>query len=438
MKKYLLLFCFFLFISSRVYSQSYFYCLGDSVHLGLASYSGDLQWQESSDSINWNNITGATYQPYGFVFANNKYYRAKVTVPNCNPVYSPVLKAALSTNCSGQYPPGTIHCNGTPTQIVDVTNPVTGRIWMDRNLGASRAAQSSDDSLAYGDLYQWGRGADGHQCRNSSTTTTLSSTDQPGNSSLILPQYFPYDWRVLQNDNLWQGVNGVNNPCPSGYRIPTETELNNERLSWVQAPISSTNTSAGAFASPLKLPLSGSRDYSTLFDVGTNGHYWSSTVSSTNSRFLGFGSSSTDMKPSHRANGLTVRCIKDETPLGNINSIDCNTPINTGTLVQGVVANNVSSTIAYTGGNGGTHNGQTVNSTGVTGLTATLATGNFKTGDSTLTYMISGTPDNYGTASFAINIGGQSCVLNLNVYDSALVNRYPEGSVFCASGPTQL
>lgn len=42
------------------------------------------------------------------------------------------------------------------TVIMEVTNPVTGKIWMDRNLGATRAATSSTDALAYGDLYQWG------------------------------------------------------------------------------------------------------------------------------------------------------------------------------------------------------------------------------------------------------------------------------------------
>ena len=56
---------------------------------------------------------------------------------------------------SGTYPDGTVHCNGTPTEVVDVTNPTTGKTWMDRNLGASQAATSSTDADAYGDLYQW-------------------------------------------------------------------------------------------------------------------------------------------------------------------------------------------------------------------------------------------------------------------------------------------
>jgi uncharacterized protein (TIGR02145 family) len=71
--------------------------------------------------------------------------------------------------------------------------------------------------------------------------------------------------------------------------------------------------------------------------------------------------------------------------------------------------------ISYTGGNGGTHSGQTVTSTGVTGLTATLAAGSFATGAGTLTYNITGTPASSGTATFAINIGGQTCNLTRTV-----------------------
>ena len=206
------------------------------------------------------------------------------------------------------YPPGTVHCSGTPTEVVEVTNPTTGKTWMDRNLGASQAATSTTDSDAYGDLYQWGRAADGHQCRNSLTTSTLSSTDQPGNGDFITSNSGnDYDWRSPQNDNLWQGVNGINNPCPSGYRIPTEAELDAERLSW------SSNNSAGAIASPLKLPVAGGRSFSngSLLNVGARGNYWSSAVSGANSRFLIFYSTNAQMGFSYRAYGYSVRCIKD-------------------------------------------------------------------------------------------------------------------------------
>ena len=208
------------------------------------------------------------------------------------------------------------NCNGVPTWTTggacpsstpNVTNATTGKIWMDRNLGASQVATSSTDAASYGDLYQWGRAADGHQIRTSGTTATLSASDQPAHDDFIKINSGNYDWRSPQNVNLWQGVNGVNNPCPSTYRLPTETEINAERLSW------GTNNAAGAFGSPLKLPMSGNHLYSSgsLVNVGTHGYYWSSTVSGTNSRHLSFNSSAADMFPASRAYGFSVRCLKD-------------------------------------------------------------------------------------------------------------------------------
>jgi hypothetical protein len=192
--------------------------------------------------------------------------------------------------------------NALRPRFGDVTNPTTGRTWMDRNLGATQVATSSTDANSYGDLYQWGRGADGHQIRTSGTTSTRSSTDVPGNANFILAA----DWRSTANNNLWQGVNGTNNPCPSGYRLPTETEWVAERLSW------SSQNAEGAFASPLKLPAAGIRRFNTGgFDlVNTGGRYWSSTVSSSNSRYFYFDSNA-DMFTDARAYGASVRCIKD-------------------------------------------------------------------------------------------------------------------------------
>jgi uncharacterized protein (TIGR02145 family) len=245
------------------------------------------------------NLTGLT--------ANTTYYVRAYATNSAGTAYGNELSFRTTSGGSGNYPPGSVFCNGIPTAIVDVTNPATGKTWMDMNLGASRAATSSTDTESYGDLYQWGRRADGHQCRNSATTTTLSSTNTPAHGSFILAPNSPFDWRSPQNTNLWQGVNGVNNPCPTGYRIPTEAELNAERLSW------SSNNNAGAFASPLKLPVAGYRNLSSgsLSNVGTFGYYWSSTVSSADSRNLFFNSSLANMYPANRARGNSVRCLKD-------------------------------------------------------------------------------------------------------------------------------
>ncbi|MFM7155258.1 MAG: hypothetical protein ACKOZV_14155, partial [Bacteroidota bacterium] len=100
---------------------------------------------------------------------------------------------------------------------------------------------------------------------------------------------------------------------------------------------------------------------------------------------------------------------------GSISALDCAGATITGTLTSGQAASGVSASVPYTDGNGGFHSGQTVSSTGVTGLTATLSAGNFASGAGNLSYAITGTPASGGTASFALNIGGQTCTLGVFV-----------------------
>ena len=183
---------------------------------------------------------------------------------------------------------------------------VGGKCWMDRNLGASRVATLTNDANAYGDLFQWGRLEDGHQARTSVITTTLSDSDSPGHGSFIYGMSSPYDWRSSQNDNLWQGVLGINNPCPSGWRIPTSVEWDTERASW------SSQNYTGAFNSILKLTPAGYRSYTNalLIASGLKGYYWSSSVSGTDISYLYFATVASITNKS-RAEGLSVRCIKN-------------------------------------------------------------------------------------------------------------------------------
>jgi hypothetical protein len=197
-----------------------------------------------------------------------------------------------------------------------------GKTWLNNNLGANYAnttnaffnpalqASSSADVNAYGSIFQWGRGADGHELITRTITvagtpvnaaiTGTSSSTTPGSSFLMGSS----NW-YTGPASLWQGVSGTNNPCPIGFRLPTATELANQRASW------SSDFAPGALASPLKLSMAGDRSGSngSLGSFGTSGRYWGSTGAKT----LNFNSSSfsTNIDDSDKASGRSVRCIKD-------------------------------------------------------------------------------------------------------------------------------
>jgi hypothetical protein len=215
---------------------------------------------------------------------------------------------AYATNSTGTSYGNQISFTTSET-IYTVTNYTTGKIWMDRNLGATRVPTSQMDTPGYGDLYQWGREKDGHQIRTSSTTSNQSTSDIAGNALFITnPGNTIYsDWITPKNDNLWQGVNGINNPCPAGFRIPTQAEWEAEIQTW------SSRNATGAFASILKLPPAGKRQYNGVISTdNTTAYYWTSTISQTQvfgMNLTSSGAYSTNAYP--RVNGYSCRCIKN-------------------------------------------------------------------------------------------------------------------------------
>ncbi|MEI8269750.1 MAG: FISUMP domain-containing protein, partial [bacterium] len=152
------------------------------------------------------------------------------------------------------------------------------------------------------------------------TTTTLSSSDSPGHGNFIINgTVSPYDWRSPRSDNLWQGISGVNNPCPSGFRIPTSAEwvsLANSITNFTAATCGSTSTCLSvAYSSTLKLPSCGQREYFGNSFSGPDfyGTYWANTPNGSGGAYLLFFISNNVVPANtyYRATGYSVRCIKD-------------------------------------------------------------------------------------------------------------------------------
>ncbi len=224
-------------------------------------------------------------------------------------------------------------------------------------------------------------------------------------------------------DGAWSDASKTSSdPCPAGYRVPTKAQwdglIANNTItavgsSWTDDP---TNYSSGMkFGDYLLLPAAGVRFFNNgaLFFRGTTGYYWSSTEDVNNLAWaVGFDNMNNSTVNETRLFGTTIRCIEYASAIG---SLDCGGSSTTGALIPGQAASGVSVSVPYTCGDGSAHSGQTVTSTGVTGLTATLSAGNFATGSGALSYVITGTPSAVGTASFELNIGGYSCTIPVAV-----------------------
>jgi uncharacterized protein (TIGR02145 family) len=222
--------------------------------------------------------------------------------------------------------------NGKEVTYGIIISSVTGRKWLDRNLGAAQSATAYDDYKAYGDLFQWGRPADGHQLINwtssvsatplNGSSTILATSDIPGHSNFIIPPFaFPLDWRNDNNRNRW--VTSAQGPCPAGWHVPTIAE-------WL-AEVSKTKggtaitggmTDRNSGYNILKLTINAVRLVDgpgsvNFYSAGwTAGYYWSSTDrlnwdGYTDVDDFEVGGDYVQQMNFNKSSGLCVRCIKD-------------------------------------------------------------------------------------------------------------------------------
>ncbi len=104
---------------------------------------------------------------------------------------------------------------------------------------------------------------------------------------------------------------------------------------------------------------------------------------------------------------------------GMVGGLNCAGATFSNDLVAGISPDGTTISIPYTGGNGGLYTSQTVSSTGLTGLTASLAAGTLSLGPGSLQYVLTGTTPVAGTANFSISFGGQSCTVSRAVRPGA-------------------
>ncbi|MDY3318934.1 FISUMP domain-containing protein [Riemerella anatipestifer] len=247
-----------------------------------------------------------------------------------------------------------------------ITGP-DGRVWFSNNLGADYAKvgspwfdptyqagalnyinttsavplsnptadQIKKDWRAYGSLFQWQRNPDGHELinwyssgsgvpkYNIRTTTLSSSWTNPGHNNFIVGNVssnFSWVTNTLNidtaNKNLWQSGQS-NNPCPAGYHVPTNDEqiaLHNA-ITGQNLGNSFSSSSAMWNEQVLRLPASGIRfaNNAIIFLGGFYNRLWSSEPSNSySSRNLWFNEGNSYAGGSFsRANGFSVRCLKD-------------------------------------------------------------------------------------------------------------------------------
>ena len=196
-----------------------------------------------------------------------------------------------------------------------------GVVWAPVNLGYHAT------DYPYGKLYQWGRrygqgySTDAVPAEVVAGPVYFSNNRDPKEKENIFYSNTnsPFDWTSSPSTSMWTASKGDNDPCPSGWRVPTYDEINT--LSSVSFAITTNDKGQKGYlfnsstsSDSLFLPLSGTYTrggYANGRDSFAS--YWSCTpyfelVAC--SRVLSLRDNAVSIENSQRATGKSVRCVK--------------------------------------------------------------------------------------------------------------------------------
>lgn len=207
------------------------------------------------------------------------------------------------------------------------SNPYSGAVMMDRNLGA---LTTSGGFSAYGLLYQWGRkdpfpgigvlsGTTASKAAGTATTTAAqSSANGTVEYATAHPTAVIYksqgDWLLNSDASLWSAAaKTIYDPCPAGYHVPFENAIKGMTLSntsWDDARKARTFTIDGT---QVFFPAAGDRSSAgSLANGGSVGWYWfdKNTASGTNAWKFASDTVGTAPKPQGQSCAFSIRCQK--------------------------------------------------------------------------------------------------------------------------------
>lgn len=279
-------------------------CHGDTIHITVAGYSGNLQWQVTEDLVTWTNIPGAIYDTLHVIAKANKYYRVRVTTGTCNSFFSDSVNIyAVACPCPNAPTVSDAFGNTYPTVRLG------GQCWMAKNLNAG-TAKFNNQTLSTSTVEKYCYGA------------TNSNAD-PFNNCPIHGGL--YTWAAVMQghvstDSVPSGVQGV---CPQGWHVPSDEEwkileyeigIPNPDLIDFRGTTQGTQLKDGGTANFNGL-MSGKREYTSEYkNMDTFTYYWTSTKSSVTGawlRSLWITSPYVGRFANNNTIAASVRCVKD-------------------------------------------------------------------------------------------------------------------------------